>query len=156
MKILLTWLSALMFACAIHGNAIAAEGGTPEEAVAMVKKAVAFIKANGKDKALAAFNDPKGAFVDRNLYIFAYDLKGTNLAIGNGNAEKMNGKNLIEMKDVDGVYLIKQMIEIGNTKGSGWIDYRWPNPGNSLIEHKTSYVEKVGDMVIGCGTYKAK
>eukprot|EP01030_Chromulinospumella_sphaerica_P022267 gene22267-22239_t len=154
MKKLLTWLSSLMLVFAIHGPAIAADGGTPEEAVAMVKKAVAFIKANGKEKALAAFNDHKGPFVDRNLYIFAYDFKGTNLAIGNGNAEKMNGKNLSEMKDVDGVYLIKKFIEIANSKGSGWVDYRWPNPSNNVIEPKTSYVERVGDMVIGCGTYK--
>jgi len=120
----------------------------------MVKKAAAYLKANGKEKAFAEFNNPKGQFVDRDLYIFVYDMKGTSMAIGNGKAAKMVGKNLMDMRDVDGVYLIKSFLEVGNTKGKGWVDYRWPNPLTSTVEHKSSYVEKVDDVVIGCGTYK--
>lgn len=144
-----------LFALAITTSAFAAsDRGTADEAVAMVKKAAAYLKANGKEKAFAEFSNPKGQFVDRNLYIFAYDLKGNNLAIGNGNASKMVGKNLSDMRDADGVYLIRNFIEIANTKGKGWSDYKWPNPSNSTIEAKSSYVEKVDDLLIGCGIYK--
>lgn len=156
MRRLFSWIVCLALALTAQSHALAAEGGTPDEAVAMVKKAVAYFKANGQEKALAAFNDPKGSFVDRNLYIFVYDFKGTNMAIGNGNASKMNGKNLLDMRDVDGVYLIKEFIETATSKGKGWVEYRWPNPANNNIEHKASYVEKVGDLLIGCGTYKGK
>lgn len=144
-----------IFALAIHTMGwTAAERGTADEAVVMVKKAVAYLKANGKEKAYAEFSNPKGQFVDRNLYIFVYDMKGNNLAIGNGNASKMVGKNLIEMRDADGVYLIKNFIEIANTKGKGWSDYKWPNPVTATLEPKSSYVEKVDDVLIGCGIYK--
>jgi len=144
-----------LVAFAIHAAAFAAsDRGTADEAVALVKKAVAYLKANGKEKAFAEFNNLKGPFVDRNLYIFVYDMKGTNLAIGNGKASKMVGKNLLEMRDVDGVYLVKNFIEVANTKGKGWVDYKWPNPVTTAVEQKSSYVEKVDDVLIGCGTYK--
>lgn len=144
-----------IFALALNVSAIAAsERATAEEAVAMVKKAAAYVKANGKEKAFAEFSNPKGQFVDGSLYIFVYDMKGNNLAIGNGNAAKMVGKNLFDMRDPDGVYLIRNFIEIAKTKGKGWSDYKWPNPSSSTIESKTSYVEKVEDVVVGCGIYK--
>lgn len=135
-------------------SAFANERATAEEAVAFVKKAVAYVKANGKEKAFEEFSNTKGQFIDRNLYIFVYDLNGINLAIGNGNSKKMVGKNLIEMKDANGVFLIKKLIEVANTKGTGWVDYQWPNPVNQTIESKSSYVEKYGDILIGAGIYK--
>lgn len=138
----------------LNTTALANERATADEAVAMVKKAVAYIKANGKEKAFDEFNNTKGQFVDRNLYIFAYDLKGTNLAIGNGNAKKMVGKNLIDMRDAEGTYLIKKLIEVSTTKGKGWVDYKWPNPVNNAVEAKSSYVEKVDDFFVGAGIYK--
>jgi len=48
-------------------SSYAADQGTKEEAVAMVKKAIDYIKANGNEKAFAEFSNPKGQFVDRDL-----------------------------------------------------------------------------------------
>ena len=155
MRKLYSWLMCLLFALGAHAAAMAAVRGTPEEAMALVKKAAMYLKAHGKDKAFAEFNDTKGQFVDRDLYIFVYDLKGTNLAIGNGRSDKMVGKNLYDMRDVDGVYLIKAFIDTANANGKGWVDYRWPNPRTDVMERKSSYVMKAGDMLIGCGAYKA-
>lgn len=154
MKAIIKGIAIALCFATMSTTALAGERATAEEAVAMVKKAVAYIKANGKEKAFEEFNNPKGQFVDRNLYIFAYDLKGTNLAIGNGNAKKMVGKNMIDMRDADGTYLIKKLIEVSNTKGKGWVDYKWPNPVNNAVELKSSYVEKVDDFFVGSGIYK--
>lgn len=155
MKIIFKWLALGLFGFLANTTALAAaERGTADEAVTLVKKAVAYLNANGKEKAFAEFNNPKGQFVDRNLYIFVYDLQGTNLAIGNGNVAKMAGKNLIDMRDTDGKYIIKGLIEVVNTKGKGWFDYKWPNPVTKAIEAKSSYVEKAGDMLVGAGIYK--
>jgi cytochrome c len=154
MKALLKGFAMMAFAGFVASSAVAAERGTAEEASALVKKAVAYIKANGKEKAVAAINDPKGQFVDRDLYIFVYDMKGTNVAIGNGNASKMNGKNLMDLRDADGKYIIKGFIDILNTKNSGWFDYKWPNPVTKAVEAKSSYVEKVDDLIVGAGIYK--
>jgi signal transduction histidine kinase len=154
MKALLKGLAFLTFAGFVGTSAVAAERGSAEEASALVKKAVAYIKANGKEKAFAAINDSKGQFVDRDLYIFVYDMKGTNLAIGNGNAAKMNGKSLIDLRDADGKYILKSFIETVSTKGSGWVDYKWPNPVTKNVEAKSSYVEKLDDIIVGAGIYK--
>lgn len=154
MKILTKALAFTLFAAFINTAAYAAnELGTADEAVALVKKAVAYIKANGKEKAFGEISNPKGPFVDRSLYIFVYDVNGTNLAIGNGNASKMVGKNMIEMRDADGRYIIKGLLD-ASAKGSGWFDYKWPNPVTKAVESKSSYVERIDDMIVGCGIYK--
>jgi cytochrome c len=132
---------------------LAADKGSADEAVAMVKKAAAKIKAEGKEKAFAAFADPANKeFHDRDLYIFVYDLNGVNLT--HGNNPKMVGKNLLEMKDREGKPLIREMIDVAKTKGKGWVDYKWPNPVTQTVESKSSYVEKVDDMLVGSGIYK--
>ena len=133
--------------------ALAADKGTADEAVAMVKKAAAKIKAEGKEKAYAAFADPTNKeFHDRDLYIFVYDLNGINVA--HGNNPKMVGKNLIEMKDLEGKPLIREMVEIAKNKGNGWVEYKWPNPVSKSVEAKSSYVERVDDVLVGAGIYK--
>ncbi|HJV81945.1 cache domain-containing protein [Noviherbaspirillum sp.] len=142
--------SLLMFAV---GLATAAERGSAEEAVAMVKKAVAYMKEAGKDKAFSEFGNPANTqFHDRDLYIFVYDMDGNNVA--HGNNPKMVGKNLLEMKDNDGKYIIKSFIEVSKAKGKGWVDYKWPNPVTKAVELKSSYVEKVDGLIVGAGIYK--
>ena len=56
--------------------ALAAPGATKDEAVAMVKKAVAFIETEGPAAGYSAISDPQGRFVDRDLYIVVYGLTG--------------------------------------------------------------------------------
>ena len=53
---------------------------TPADLTVMVKEAVAYAKENGKERAIAAFNDPNGSFVKNGIYIFAEDYDGTALA----------------------------------------------------------------------------
>ncbi|HVN96401.1 MAG TPA: cache domain-containing protein [Syntrophorhabdaceae bacterium] len=131
---------------------IAAEFGTPEEAEAMVKKAVALIKTQGKDKAFVEISNPKGKFIDRDLYIFVYDLNGK--CVAHGFNQKMIGVDLIDMKDPDGKLYVKERVEIAKTKGKGWQDYKFTNPTSKKVEHKRAYIEKVDDYIVGCGIYK--
>ncbi len=122
------------------------------DAIAMVKKAVNYIKENGKDKALAEFNNPSGEFKKGDLYIFVTNVQGKMLAHG-ANA-KLVGKDLMGLKDSDGKLFVKEYTEVANTKGSGWTDYKWVNPGTKAIELKSTYVQKIDDLVVGCGIYK--
>ncbi len=125
--------------------------GTPAEAEAMVKKAIEFYKANGAQKAFAEFSNPKGKFVKGDLYVFVYDLNGK--CVAHGSNAKQIGKDLIELKDNDGVPFVKARIEIAKTKGKGWQNYNWTNPITKKIEKKTAYVEKADDYIFGCGAY---
>lgn len=142
-----------VFTLLLSIDALATGRAKPEDAVAMVKKAAAFYKEYGREKALAEFNNQKGQFVKDELYLFVYDEKGLNLA--HGQNAKMVGKNLLEMRDANGLYMIKKVIEIGNSKtGFGWQTYEWPNSLTKTVETKQSYTEKVGDIYISCGVYK--
>ncbi len=152
MKKALAGTMLVVFLCAGFFMLYAAEKGTKTEAEAMVKKAVAHLKANGKAKALADFSNPKGSFVDRDLYIFVYDLNGK--CIAHGANQKMIGIDLIAMKDPDGKEYVKERVEIAKTKGKGWQDYKFPDPVTKQIGQKTAYIEKVDDMIVGCGAYK--
>jgi signal transduction histidine kinase len=58
------------------------------------------------------------------------------------------------MKDQDDKPFIKSFIELANTKGSGWVDYKWVHPVTKAMAMKSTYIEKVDDIVIGCGIYK--
>lgn len=127
---------------------------SPQDAINLVQKAVKYMKENGREKAFAAFNDPNGQFVDGSLYIFVYDMQGTNLAIGNGASQRMIGKNLYDLRDPDGVYTIRRLIEIGKTQGKGWVDHKFINPVTKNIEPKSTYVEKYEDILIGSGIFK--
>ena len=136
----------------VVNSVMAGDKGTPAEAEALVKKAISFIKANGKDKAFAEFNNKSGQFVDRDLYIFVYDMNGKVLA--HGQNAKMVGKDLYDLTDPDGKPFVKDRIDIAKTKGSGWQDYKFSNPTNKKIEPKRAFIEKYEDFIVGSGAYK--
>jgi cytochrome c len=93
---------------ALSGAALAA-GASKDEAVAMVKKAVAAIKAEGADKAYAEISNPQGLFVDRDLYIVVYRIDGVVLA--HGADKKLVGVDRLHDKDVDGKEFVKERVQ---------------------------------------------
>jgi cytochrome c len=135
------------------GTAGAGQRATPAEAEAMVRKAAAFLAQNGPDKAYKAISDRKGRFVDRDLYIVAYSLDGTCLA--HGANDRMIGKNLSEVRDVDGKFYVRERVDLARTKQSFWHDYKFTNPVTKKIEPKQMYCEKVGDTLVCGGVYKS-
>ena len=149
-KILVAIVLGMFLAMGV--NAVqAADTGTKDEAVAMVKKAIEFIKANGNDKAFAEFSNPKGQFVDRDLYVVVYDMNGKCLA--HGANQKMVGRDLIDNKDVDGKEFMKERIEMMKKESTGWQNYKFRNPVSNQIEPKTMYLVRSGDLIVGCGVY---
>jgi signal transduction histidine kinase len=135
------------------GLAYAQKKATKESSQALVKKAVAYYKEVGKDKALAAFSDPKGKFVDGEDYLSIYSMDGT--VVGHGVNASLIGKKMIDVKDPKGKYLIKAFIEKANKPGaSGWVDYHWTNPVTKKVEPKESYFVRVDDVIIQAGYYK--
>jgi signal transduction histidine kinase len=148
----LAFISAVLIALALSPPSAAGEFGTKEEAVAMVKRVQEKFKKDGPEATFAAVTGRNPAFHDRDLYPFIYLLNGVNVA--HGARPALVGKNLLNLKDPDGVPLIRQMVEIANGLGSGWINYKWPNPITNAIEDKTSYIEKMEDYFVGVGVYR--
>lgn len=142
----------MLFCLAWNGSCMAGDKASAEDAVMMVKKAVAYIKENGREKAFEQFQNPAGGFRDRELYVFVDDLKGKVLAQGAN--PKMVGKDTIEVRDMDGKFFVREFIELAKAHGKGWINYKWPNPVSKKMEEKATYVELLDDIVVGCGIYK--
>ena len=143
----------MMTAIAVGSAAAAdAERANAKDAVAMVKKVIADMKKLGKDKVIQEIQTQSLQYRDRDLYVSVGTLDGMSLA--NGNNAKMAGKNIIDLKDLDGKLITRERIEIAKTKGSGWQDYKWPDPVTKAVQKKSMYVERYEDMTVACGIYK--
>ena len=149
---------ALLFCTALVTAALPAtanEFGTPAEAVAMVHRVQAMYQAEGTAATFKAVSDQSvKEFHDRDVYPFIYDLSGRNVA--HGARPALIGKNLVDLKDQDGRYLIREIIAMAKGAGHGWVDYEWPNSLTNKIEAKSSYTELMGDYVVGVGVSKSR
>ena len=131
--------------------AVATGGASKDEAVAMVRKGIAFIKANGPEKGYAEITAKR--FVDRDLYLVVYGLDGKCLA--HGANDKQVGKDLLELTDVDGKYFVKERVAMVRANpGGAWQDYKFTHPLSKKIEPKTMYCEKLGETAVCGGVYK--
>jgi signal transduction histidine kinase len=146
--LMITFAVCFVFGLALAPGAVASQ----KDAKALVEKAAAFVKANGKDATLKEINLAKGQFDKGELYVFAYDMSGK--IIAHPKNPKLIGKDLLNVPDPDGKLFRKEIVDVAKTKGTGWVDYRYTNPETKKIEAKTTYVVKVGDVILCCGTYK--
>ncbi len=148
---LLVYSFVMIFVLSI-GIASAQERGTAEEAKALVKKAVAYAKEVGREKALAEFGNPKGKFVYKDLYVFAGS-PTSKTCLAHPMVPALVGKQLTGLKDADGSRFLLQIIE---KRGTGTVDYRWTHPQTKKVEPKSSYYEMIDsmDMFLVCGYYR--
>ena len=135
---------------------VGAEPLTPELCKQKAKEAAALLKAQG-DGALTAIKDPNGAFrfADGKGYVWVHNLDG--VMVMHPIKPALDGKGLLDMRDVNGTYLFVAMNEICEENGEGWVPYAWPKPGEENSSPKISYVVLVekGDnsYIAGAGMY---
>jgi cytochrome c len=149
-RLLLSSLVALTAAVALPARA--GDTATKEEAVAMVKKTIAYYKANGKDKTIADINAKGAQFVDRDLYVYVATLEG--VAVAHAVNPKIVGKNMGQLKDANGFAFVEDIINHAKSGKSGWVDYKWPNPITKVIDDKTTYYEAFDGHVFCAGVYR--
>jgi cytochrome c len=137
---------------AIASLATAGEFGTKDEAVALVKRAVAFIKEQGAVAAYPEITNRSGKFVDRDLYVVVYGLDGKVLA--HGANQKLVGKAMLEAQDVDGKYFVKERVELAAKQAEFWQDYKFVNPTTKKVEPKQMYCVRLEDTAVCAGIYK--
>ncbi|MBT8226765.1 MAG: hypothetical protein HKP61_10475 [Dactylosporangium sp.] len=67
----------------------------------------------------------------------------------------LNGTDISDMKDTDGIYIFRRFVETVRSDGSGFVSYRWPKPGSDTPVPKLSYVTEFAPWgwVIGTGIY---
>jgi len=117
-----------------------------------VEDAAAFAQQNGRDVALAAFNNPEGAFIDRELYIFAYDMNATTLA--HPYQPGIVGENRMELADENGLEIHKSCMDL-STRGGGYLYFTFVNPSEDYREElKIVAIRPVDETwFVGSGIY---
>jgi signal transduction histidine kinase len=130
------------------------ESGTADEAFAMVKRGIEFLKAHGKEEFLAEVNKlDKGQFIERDLYLIALDVNSYRY-LGHGvNGRVINYDSRLS-KDQDGRSFMTEMVDLAKRNGEGWIAYKTNHPITNELKEKESFVQRVGDLAIACGAYK--
>jgi signal transduction histidine kinase len=130
-----------------------ANGPTEKDAIAMVERGVALIKAKGKDEMIKKINAKDADYVQGELYIDMRDLK-TGIVLAHPINPSIVGKDLTDVPDANGKKYRREIIELAAAKGKGWVDYQYKNPTSGKIEPKTTYIQRIDDVVLEAGIYK--
>jgi cytochrome c len=143
--------AVLLAAIGVSHTALAAEP-TEKDAISMVEKGAAFMKASGKEEMIKKINAKDPDYVQGALYLTMRDSKGVILA--NPVNAAMIGKDLVDVPDADGKLFRREILELAKSKGKGWVDYKFKNPSSGKVEDKTTYIYRVADVTLEAGIYK--
>jgi len=124
-------------------------------AIAIADKAVVNIQKKGIEEACKDFADSKGGYIQGEIYVVVQDMQCK--MVCHAMLPRMNGKDMVELKDANGKYFTKEMRNVAQSGKPGWVDFVWPNPVSKALEPKSAYVRKVDDKyMISVGIYTKK
>jgi cytochrome c len=154
---LLALFIAVAFTFAARAAGAAADPHSTPEAkkiVALVDQAAKLLEQKGKDAFPELRKDKK--WNNGEVYIFIDRFDGTVLLLPP--TPETEGKNLIDWQDSKGKKVVRDIIQTAKTKGSGWVDYYWPKPGEKKESKKLSYIRKAKlptgeEVAVGSGIY---
>jgi cytochrome c len=122
--------------------------------VALVDRAAVLVEKQGKEAAFKEFRKKGGEWFSGNTYLFAYDMKANVLL--NPAFPKREGTNVAGGKDAKGKLFHDELIKAAE-RGSGWVDYVFPKPGQTEPSQKWTYVKRVSldgvPGLLGAGFY---
>jgi cytochrome c len=120
---------------------------------ALVNEAAAMVDTKGK-AALSEFRERGSKWWSGDVYVFAYSPEG--IVILNPAFPAREGRAYHGEKDKKGKAFHDELLKTAQTKGSGWVDYWLPKPGQTEPSQKWSYVKAVkaeGVALVGAGFY---
>ena len=147
-------LSAVVVCLFVAGAAFAQETATPPSKSTiskdMVTKAVKYLKDNGLEKAKAAFSQ-KGDFFTGEYYVYVIQDDGAEVI--NGAFPELVGKNVLKLKDYEGKFITKEILQLSRSKGKGWVTYRWKDAVSKKKINKKAYIERepATGLTVCCG-----
>lgn len=129
--------------------------GSADEAHALVQKALAHVAERGWARAAQDFNDAHGAFVDRDLHLFALHRDGTFLVMGQH--PEWVGRHIDDIPDIppDMAHDLLNHVHEVMARGQGWVEYATPiSPDNPSGQRKVAFMAAIDeDTCLGCGAY---
>lgn len=135
------------------GSVHAAVEPTEKDAIAMAERGAAFMKAHGKEEMMKKITAKDPDFVQGSLYVDMRDIK-TGIVLAHPINPSIVGKDLTDVPDANGKKYRREIIELAQKQGKGWVDYQYKNPTTGKIEPKTTYILRVNDVVLEAGIYK--
>ncbi len=135
------------------GSVNAAIEPTEKDAIAMAERGAAFMKAHGKEEMMKKITAKDPDFVQGSLYVDMRDIK-TGIVLAHPINPSIVGKDLTDVPDANGKKYRREIIELAQKQGKGWVDYQYKNPTSGKIEPKTTYILRVKDVVLEAGIYK--
>ena len=122
-----------------------------------VQKAAAHLEAD-YDQALKDFNE-EGDWKSGDIYLYILDFQGH--SVFHAFMPELQGENLINLTDSNGVKIVRELISVSRTiVGGGYVEYIWPNPipGEGGSSSKVGYAQHfIGpngeDLIVGSGIY---
>lgn len=129
--------------------------------VALVEEAAALMERKG-ETAFPEFSRKASKWFNDQYYIFVYAVDGT--CVFHPIEPELIGKNLMDLRDMDGKPVIQFVTEVGRKPGQNavaWIFYLWPDKAGLMPLWKSAYIRKViapGDKtyLVGSGVYNIK
>ena len=105
--------------------------------------------AQAQNNSLQLLKDVRFANED---YFFTYDRSMT--AISHPDA-KFQGRNLIDLQDADGKFVLRELRDVALNEGSGYVDYKWVRLNETESVPKLGFVfhYEPWDWIIGTGVY---
>ena len=152
----LSFLTVLGLTLTLCYTVAFAENATKEECIAKTQEAVQVAIDQGEDAALAMVGDAKGPLVWKDSYVFAVSADEA-VVKAHPIKPKLVGKNLLHVKDVNGVLLFAEIAKVASSpSGKGWVDYMWPKPGEKKPSQKHTYVERLPgkNLAFSAGYYE--
>lgn len=145
---------AFVFAARAAGAADSHESPEAKKIVALVDQAAKLLEQKGKDAYPELRKDKR--WYNGATYVFVLGLDG--VLYVNPAAPEIEGTNRLDQTDAKGKLVARDFIATAKNKGSGWVDYYFPKPGEKQPSKKISYVKKSKlasgeDVVVGAGIY---
>jgi len=152
-RILLVIVFAMVSSLSAWSQGSPSESAEARRVEALVNKAAALVESKGTG-AFTEFRQRGSEWWSGDVYVFAYSPEGT--VILNPAFPAREGRAYHAEKDKKGKAFHDELLKTAQTKGSGWVDYWLPKPGQTEPSQKWSYVKAVkanGVLLVGAGFY---
>jgi len=128
-----------------------------KKVVAMLEAAVKEIEKKGR-ASFPQFRIKGSEWFQGEMYLFIYTMDGTN--IFHPVQKHLEGRNLYNLKDINGRPLVQHLINKAN-QGGGWVHYMWTRPEEFIPTWKSGYVLKAKmpdgtECFVGTGVYNIR
>ncbi len=126
-----------------------AEFGAADEAIAMLRRAVAEVKAD-KAGAIAKFNHNEPPFRDRDLFVFCFNGQDGKFTAH----EAFVAWDVRTLRDPNGKGFGAEMYADAQDGRIIEVPFKSPLPGSTELAPKRAYVMRIGDQVCGVNAYQ--